>query len=357
MLRTFIFLLLITWLVTHAEAQQLWGELRSGKYPVGYRLIRERDSMRGNRMMCVNVWYPAISDAIPPLPFREYLAAGVINSSFDNATEEEKKAVFDDFKRKLETRWVSGVDLSIPSDRFEAALDLPTGAGLSRPAAKGRFPVVLMSARPESLSVTAEYLASNGFVAVVIHTTYDQVQPPDSLLYKTATDDLMWGLNYVSKLENSDADRVACLGFGGGIQPAFYLTMTTNRIRALVNLEGGVFGPRSKTDLSPDYHPAKMKTPMLHIVTPETRRDDDFRIVRQLSNTVIYRASLQNDQLLHHDFSIFGRMINKGLGMAGERAAYADAAFASAHRLILQFLQGKFKPSDQYSPYIAIDKM
>src|ERR1044071_6145781 len=101
------------------------------------------------------------------------------------------------------------------------------------------------SAVTESLSVTAEYLASNGFVVVAVNGPYPKVQPPDSLIHAEPTKHIQWLVKYVSKFKNVDQDKLMALGFGGGIQPAFYLTMTSDKIKALVNLEGGVFGPRS----------------------------------------------------------------------------------------------------------------
>ncbi|MEJ0029476.1 MAG: hypothetical protein WDO15_03530 [Bacteroidota bacterium] len=90
-------------------------------------------------------------------------------------------------------------------------------------------------------------------------------------------------LNYVSKFKNVDQDKLMALGFGGGIQSAFYLTMKSDKIKALVNLEGGVFSHDQKQKKSPDYNPSMMRTPMLHIVTVRTTTRGRHQATRSIN--------------------------------------------------------------------------
>jgi hypothetical protein len=174
---------------------------------------------------------------------------------------------------------------------------------------------------------------------------------------------MQWLLNYVARIGSVDQNKLAAFGFGGGIQSAFFLSMKTDRLKALVNLEGGVFGPRSLTDDAVDYEPKKMKTPMLHIVTTSQQKEDDVQQQHALTNTTLYKAYIQHEGLVHHDFSIYGRVLNKGLKMRGALGDIADQTYSAAHRMILEFLQlacmqhaDAFQIDHRYMPFIQLDK-
>ncbi len=334
-------------------AQQLWGSLaqassadKQGKYTVGFKVIRERDNARGNRPMLVSLWYPGKPSATAKsVLFRDY---------FVDAGGAE------DFQRTMERPFIANAKIS--DENFNRVLDLATAAKWNLAEANGKFPAVLMSSETESLSVTAEYLASNGFVVAAVNAPYDQQQPADSLLWVQPTEDFRWLVNYTKTLRNIDQAKLTCLGFGGGIQSPFYLTMKSDNIKALVNLDGGVFGPRSLTNKSIEYKPANMKTPMLHIVSSYQRHEDDVRQQEALVNTRLFRAFIQHEGLYHHDFSIYGRVLNKGLKMRGPLGDIADQTYAAAHRLILEFLQlavaGKansFVIDQRYMPFISLE--
>lgn len=357
-------ILLITLLVsTSSFAQQFWGALTPGQYSVGFKVIRERDNSRNGRPMLVSVWYPGKqSSSAKPVLFKDYLAAGVINSSFSPPSDSEMKTAYDDFHQTMERPFISGGQ-KISGSEFDRVLNLVSAAKWDLPEAAGKFPTVLMSTEPESLSVTAEYLASNGFVVAAVNAPYNgQQQPPDSLLWVEPTADILWLRNYTRKLKNVDQSKLTAMGFGGGIQSPFFLTMKTGDIKALVNLEGGVFGPRSLTDKSVEYEPSKMRSPMLHIVTSFQRNEDDLQQVHALTNTKLYPAYIQNEGLRHHDFSIFGRVLSKGLNMRGALGDAADQAFVAAHKMILEFLdlavngKGNSFPIDsRFMPSISLE--
>jgi dienelactone hydrolase len=357
-------ILSITLLVsTSSFGQQFWGSLTPGQYPVGFKIIREHDDSRGNRPMLVAVWYPGKQSAsAKTVLFKDYLASGIINSSFSPPSDSEKKFRYDDFHQTMERPFVSGGQ-KISGSEWNRVLNIASAAKWDLPEAAGKFPTVLMSSEPEGLSITAEYLASNGFVVAAVNAPYDgQQQPPDSLLWVEPAADILWLKNYTRTLKNTDQSKLAAIGFGGGIQSAFFLTMKTSDINALVNLEGGVFGQRSLTDKSVEYEPSKMKSTMLHIVTPYQRNEDDLGQVNALVNTKLYPAYIQNEGLRHHDFSIYGRVLNKGLNMRGTLADNADQAFVAVHKMILEFLKlasgGKantFAVDRRFMPHIALE--
>lgn len=362
MVRTFLFVLALLY-AGDSTAQALWGALKPGDYSVGFKLIREYDNSRNGRTMIVSLWYPSnASTPGKPVLFKDYLSAGIITPSLSQPTDTQKESAYEEFRTLLEKPFLFG-GAPVSKENFNKALDLPSAAKWNAAEAAGPFPCVLISTEPESLSVTAEFLASNGFVVAAINAPYGNVQPPDSLLWVEPTADLAWLANYTKNLKNVDQSKLACLGFGGGIQSSFFLTMKMEGIRALVNLEGGVFGPRSLTDKSVEYHPEKMRTPMLHIVASFQRNEDDVKQQRALVNTKIYRAHIQHDGLRHHDFSMFGRVYNRGLKMRGNLGDIADQTYVAAHGMILEFLKlftagrtAEFVMDDRYMPFISMER-
>jgi len=353
-----LFLVVMLFVSTDTVAQVLWGHLVPGPNPVGFKLSRQHDNTRNNRRMLVSTWYPAKASAsAKTVLFKDYLAAGVINQSFSEPTEAERKGACDELHEMMERPFLFG-GIDIPDDRFAAVLELPTAAKWNLDAAPGKFPTVLVSTEPESLSITAEFLASNGFVVVAVNAPYGGEQPPDSLLWVEPTEDLLWLVNHVQSFPNVDQGNISCMGFGGGIQSAFYTSIKSDKIKSLVNLEGGVFGPRSRTSASVDYAPEKMKAPMLHIVTSDQRKEDDITLERALVNTTLYRAFIQHEGLYHHDFSVYGRVLNKGLKMRGQLSDIADQTYVAVHKLILEFLK---KPVDfpidrRFMPFVSLEK-
>jgi hypothetical protein len=109
--------------------------------------------------------------------------------------------------------------------------------------------------------------------------------PPDSRLYYRTTRDLLWVLDHFPpQLQQFvDLNRIGSLGFAGGIMPSFYLTMITSRVKALVNIDGHIFQPVALTSKSVDFHPEKMNTPILHIVTVGTHKNESQDEEMQLS--------------------------------------------------------------------------
>ncbi|HZY80995.1 MAG TPA: hypothetical protein VFE50_15840 [Cyclobacteriaceae bacterium] len=357
MIRAILFITFVLLISTSSYAQTLWGGLAPGPHAVGFKSFHERDNSRNGRPMTVGVWYPAAPSAkAKPVLFKDYLAA-----KLPDPTDASKKEAYENFRKIFEYPFIAGVNLT--DEQYNPILEMPTAAKWNLPEAKGKFPVVLMSSEPESLSVSAEFLASNGFVVAVVDGPNRATQPPDSLLWVEPTEDMQWLQNYALKLRNVDPSKITVMGFGGGIQGAYFLSMQSNLVKAIVNLEGGVFGPRSLTDNATIYHPENIKAPMLHIITPFQQIEDDPDQVEDLVNASLYRAFIKNEGLRHHDFSIFGRVTNKGLKLRGELSDVADKTYVAVHKAILEFLKsavdgktGSFTVDERFMPYFSLEK-
>lgn len=337
MKRNYLLIAIVLLCTCHGElvAQKLWGNLQPGKHIVGFKTIKLRDSLRNNRPMVVCTWYPAKSTT-QKMSFKDYLYTGILNKGFTDPLPEEKIKFAKEFRETIISLEFSGVNES-SMQNFESVLDMPMMAEKNAPMAAGKFPTVLMSSEPESLAVTAEWLASQGFVVMAIHTPYNMVMPPDSLIWDAATRDMVWLTAYSRMIGSVHQTKMAALGFGGGIIPAFLLTMKTTQLKALVNLEGAVFQPFSQVTRSVDYHAEKMNTPMLHIISAGTKRNESEAEIKAI-NTPLHRLLVVNNRITHQDFSIFGRIVNQGLSLRNDIAADAETTYVAAHQLILEFL-------------------
>jgi len=322
-------------------AQKLWGNLKAGAHAVGFKTIKQVDALRNNRPMVICVWYPrrvlrTEKSSTQKITFKDYLYSGIINKDFSDPSPEEKIKFAKEFKETILLFEFSGVNEN-SLQNFKAVLDMPMAAEKNAPEAEGKFPTILMSSEPESLAVTAEWLASQGFVVVAMHTPYNMVMPPDSLIWDAATRDMVWLTEYTKKIDIIDQNRMAAMGFGGGIIPAFLLSMKTTKLKALVNLEGAVFQPFSQVTRSTDYNAVKMKTPMLHIISKGTKKNESEQEIKAI-NTNLYRLLVADSRISHQDFSIFGRIVNQGLSLRNDIAADAEIAYVAAHQLMLEFL-------------------
>lgn len=319
-----------------AQSQTLWGGLQPGPHGIGFATELARGYPDDTSLVRLNIWYPAMA-ATADMTAADYLRLGVIKPMLAEPTEEdmqkEKEMVANLVRRIYDVPWVT-------QEQVAHALSLPMKAQRNAPRPQGAHPTVIMYSDPYSQSVTAEYLASHGFVVVAPSIYFaPSGQRPDSLLYVRGTRALQWLLERVSSMEYVDPERVAAVGFGGGIQSPFYLTMLTDGIKALVNLDGGVFDPRSKTTLNVDYRPDRMRTPMLNVMTFASSQGEDANEKAALNSAYLHGTLIRNARFRHHDFAIYGRVIHKGILPDNPESRAVDASFVAAHALTVHFLK------------------
>jgi hypothetical protein len=296
---------------------------------IGFTTNRIQDK-DGNSLL-VSVWYPS-AKAGQRMNLRDYIIAGKLTEDITDTN------VITGFKQMLE-RPFFGHSLTITNSELNKLLPVSFHASKDVSIRKGRFPLVIATAKPESYAETFEFLAAHGFVVAAVTMLWKD-EKNDTLLYVNATNALAELLRFELKQPYVDTNNISAFGHGGGIQPAFYLAMRTSKIKSVINLDGGVFGLRSKTTLSPDYNPARLKIPMLHIITQSQRRIDNPAEFNALSN-LRYRLIIKSDSIRHHDFTIWGRVITNQLRQRGEPTILVNKVFTSIDQLILYFLKSK----------------
>jgi hypothetical protein len=323
--RLLLLVLLIS--IIHASTAQLspapLTSPKLGKYGVGYRVIRQK-SKKGTPIL-ISVWFPAkvrgssltLNDLI--------VTSNLTNESVDNSLVDR----FQNIGLRLYPN-VSG-------EEFRNGLNRSTQMFPNYERIDGTFPLVLAQSEPAALYETNTYLASHGFLVASINYQW-QDESVDSLLYKVQTDIMEELLDFMLKQPGVNPNKVYAIGFGGGIQCAMYLAMRRSEIEKVINLDGGFFGPRSKSTVSVDYHPEHLSATLLTIETQTQQREDDHSQIQNLRDPIV-SVGIKSELVRHHDFTSWGRTI-ASIGKR-DNEEIVNGTFRAVHQLMLQFLEGK----------------
>jgi tetratricopeptide (TPR) repeat protein len=216
---------------------QFWGELRAGKYPVGFRSVYQLDvarrydsdyavpgspEVKKPRPIFLAIWYPAAAPHDTSMLYRDYFHAVSVDSPAPEFAQALRK-----WTRDTACHYMMGKEFDKLTDEERAAWDAllatPVFVTMNVPAAAGRFPVVIhhpeLGGTFDDNSVACEYLASHGYV--VLSSAY-QAADAGSLRIDgdlgTSLDDLSFLVRYAATLPFADVSRVAAMGHGFGGQ-------------------------------------------------------------------------------------------------------------------------------------------
>jgi dienelactone hydrolase len=216
---------------------QFWGELKAGKYAVGFRALYQLDVARSYdadypatgsppvkkpRPIFLAIWYPAAAQHDVAMVYRDYFRAVSMDSPVPEFAQRLRK-----FTRDMACRYMLGKEFEKLTDEERVAWDgllaTPVFATMNVPAAPGRFPVVIhhpgLAGTFDDNAVACEYLASHGYV--VLSSAY---QAADSSMLNidgdlaTSLEDLAFVLRYAATLPFADVSRVAAMGHSYGAE-------------------------------------------------------------------------------------------------------------------------------------------
>src|ERR1039457_3519904 len=198
---------------------QFWGELKAGKYAVGFRALYQLDvarsydadypatgspPVRKPRPIFLAIWYPAAAQHSTSMEYRDYFRAVSVDSPAPEFAQRLRK-----FTRDMACQYMLGKEYDKLSDEERAGWDgllaTPVYASVNVAPAAGKFPVVIyhpgLSGTFDDNAVVYEYLASHGYV--VLSSAY---QAADSSMLNingdlaTSLDDLNFVLRYAATL-------------------------------------------------------------------------------------------------------------------------------------------------------------
>ena len=220
---------------------QFWGELKPGKYAVGFRSLYQMDAARSYdadypapgvtavkkpRPIFLAIWYPAVQQHDVAMDtsmlYRDYFRAVSVDSPAPEFAQRLRK-----FTRDMACQYMLGkeFDKLTGEERagWDALLATPVYATLNVAPAAGKFPVVIyhpgLGGTFDDNAVAYEYLASHGYV--VMSSAY---QAADSSILNingdlaTSLEDLNFLLRYAATLPFADISKVAAMGHSYGAQ-------------------------------------------------------------------------------------------------------------------------------------------
>ena len=216
---------------------QFWGELKAGKYAVGFRSLYQLDVARSYdadypatgsppvkkpRPIFLAIWYPAAAQHNTSMVYRDYFHAVSADSPLPEFAQRLRR-----FTRDMDCKYMLGKEFDklteVERVAWEGILATPVFATLNVAAAPGRFPVVIyhpgLGGTFDDNPVACEYLASHGYV--VLSSAY---QAADSSLLNidgdlgTSLEDLSFMLRQAATLPFADVNRVAGIGHGYGAE-------------------------------------------------------------------------------------------------------------------------------------------
>ena len=243
-----------------AQTPLLWGGLKPGPHPVGFRLQYKLDHSREYdpefitdttrfpvhrpRPIMIGIWYPAQKTNASPMPYRQYLDispgpgplapfASRLGSAMRNVVGDETTGHKPGAMTPAETR------------AFEQLLSTRTFAVNNAPAATGKVPVILYhpgtGGTYEDNSALFEYLASRGYI--VVSSAYPDPDAASAFIngdIPGSFADLDFLATFARALPNADADRLAVMGHSYGAWVSFAWTARVGSpVRALITLDSG----------------------------------------------------------------------------------------------------------------------
>ncbi len=302
--------------VLFAQNSDLWGSLKPGKFPVGFRVLEKYDTSRRwrneskGRPIQISIWYPAMPGGkAPPLTYRYYFLLSTRELDFADQSGEMKAAAVAKYEDLL-------VSNGIPRAAAEALFSTRLYARLDLPVADGIFPLLIVAQgnfhSAHHQSVLCEFLASHGYVVATCpsQTRISGPMKSDEDLYHSVveqSDDIAFVKKQVVDCFRIDDDRIGLISHSFGARSAFLYLAENKDVRALVSLDGGIGNKQGKEFIKgkEGFDPGAIRAPILHFYEDvETFMVPDFDLINSLKNSD--RFLVKVERMNHAQFTSFG---------------------------------------------------
>lgn len=339
----------------HAEADDerspLHGALRGGGHGVGFRIVTLSDPTRPSsvkrdssgraidlaqraRRIDVHIWYPARPGSRPQMTAADYAVVHLPPGDAQAGRE-----------RLAGLRRFLGQFGDVTDEAWTRLLAMPLEGVRDAPAEAGRFPLVIGQLRPFSTTVTAEYLASHGFVVAMTRGEGGPEPTEAGPGLDVAVRDMEFAIPELRKLPVVDQVSLAALGFSGAGFSQILLAMRHPDVEAVCDLESAIFDDRMMWPLSRGwgYELTAMRVPFLHTYSvPLAKRENRIGDFERMRYSTRYRYLVDAPQIHHWDFATEG-MAASVLKLRGEASARLQQAFETTNRYVLAFFNGYVK--------------
>jgi tetratricopeptide (TPR) repeat protein len=329
----------------------VFGELKPGPHPVGFRLIRLKDHTRlvrpkrdyfgtldtadRARQINLHVWYPAAKTSDAPMNFEQY----IYHSDFGALNEAARRE-----QRKFARRYLFAGQFS--DTVWQTLLDSPMLARRNAREAAGKFPLVLGELRPLSNSITNEYLASHGYVVVMVEGARLLPDTSAALSKEDPYRNLEFAYAHTRTMPNVDQNVTGTLGFSAfGVAQIIY-AMRTREVDAVVCLESGFFHNRSLYESAKGtsgFEVTALRAPLLHMFRLGKEHPASLSDFEAMRYSTRYHYQVDAPQIRHADFSTEGMAEVTVLGLRPDAAPLLRRAFELTNLYVLNFLNAYLK--------------
>lgn len=319
-----------------------------GPYPVGMRVVQQYDHARGmgravnavgeltrragSRPVQTLLWYPAKAGGVP-MKAIDYELTALSDNDFSitrAAIAKERGALL--------------------RSEDHALFNAPMLAMRDAVMASGSYPVVIYApsyrARAHENADLCEYLASHGYIVIASPSTgprgADMSDDVEGLEAQAA--DITFLVAFAHSLLPADSSRLAVVGFSWGGVANVLAAASSNKVKALVSLDGSA---RSHTQLftsSRTIAPARTAIPLLWVGSrpmPAEPRFEQGRAVatdyfKGMHYSDVYLATMS--AMAHMDFSSWALRFNDEARSTNDSRVDITNAYRWSLRYVKEFL-------------------
>lgn len=369
---------------------QMWGNLKSGNYKVGFRTIFTYDLSRSaipysdwngklyptketkGRQMQINVWYPAIlSKEDKRINFQHYLELMARQTDFGKINKQKQAFADEQFINKTNALRDTTISVlyktnvpdgngSFTIEKLNTLKKLETNAYLNAKPINKKFPLVVFpnGTSPAFQSIMCEYFASHGFIVigVALKGRHAYTEEISLVGMETTTMDLGFAIGKALEIPQVNNEKICLIGNAiTSSQSVAYQTRNSN-IDCVVSLDGGLPSKFEQSILNrtPFYNPQAVNKPILAIYVPSPSIDPKYIEHLKFSERYFFRFP-QMSEFHFLNYGAFEKFVpniigkprgdvEKGFETAAVYCLKFFEAFLKGNEKSLQFL--KTKPSD-----------
>jgi hypothetical protein len=363
-----IILFLFGWTIACAQSSVIYNSLPVGKYAVGFKIITIEDPSRvskpeydylgekttGDRIkkITIHIWYPAKPNTgVKTITYGDYCYNDLLETTEGVISDERKNAQVKG-KRNSTEGWFGKVS----DDSWETLVQTPMLGQINATPVPEKFPLLIGELRPLSTSVTNELLASNGYVVAMIAPNNIFASFPVSGL--TDIPDMQFAINYLQNNTGIDEHKIGTFGFSGSGFSQVLFAMYDYRIKALADIESGVYmnGLFQAFSVSNYYDPSKLRVPFLHIFSRDLSKEEKY--IDEFGNKTKfakrYRLLINQPHLHHWDSAAEGYTSCVILKSRGAEQDNIKKSFEIESNYLLNFFNAELKSDASSQKFLTV---
>lgn len=329
-------------------AQSLPAGLESGPRAVGFRIATYHDASRpvggrvpatertGNRArpLRVHIWYPAAARGATTMTVGDYL----------DAAGPAAGAHREDVSR------LSGLR---PTDaEWSTYLGYQLTAARDATPARGEHPLIVGMLRPVSMAVSAEHLASHGYVVALVER-----QPREAVVAEGLAREALVLNEYVRDMQviaarlreetYVDKVRLGAIGFSGDGLAQLILAMRHPDVDAVSLLETGWLSPAQINSYqeSTEHDPLALRAALFYAYSENLGRNSVEHVAELTGMRYAPRSLLYigEPKMTHLDFATEGLVLTEVLEARRQAHAQLSRAALAMHNYQLTFMEAWVK--------------